>query len=98
MYASDYSYAADFNKCKNNMLNYNTTECKSNWLYKNNVYQWQLTPSSLNKFYSTIIYPNGHAEAGGVTNDAPIYPSFYLKSNLILAGGTGTSADPYIVG
>ena len=98
MYASDYEYAAS-NECTLPLYGYDNTTCKTNnWLF-NNDYQWllpQFAKSSDNVF---IVYSNGRIFAGIVSyNQYGVRPVLYLKSNVKITGGSGTSSDPYILG
>ena len=98
MYASDYEYAAS-NECTLPLYGYDNTTCKTNnWLF-NNDYQWllpQFAKSSDNVF---IVYSNGRIFAGIVSyNQYGVRPVLYLKSNVKITGGSGTSSNPYTLG
>ena len=95
MYPSDYGYAASPDAWTNNLFNYNnSTITASNWLYMG-LHEWPITP------YSSI--PNGVfcvSSSGNLYYNSANYgnsarPVFYLKSNVALQGGSGTSSDPY---
>ena len=96
MSASDYGYASSecYNKMKLN--DYNNTLCVStNWLNsKKN--EWTITVSSVSErgvFYisNVVSYIND------VNVAYEVRPSLYLKSDVYIKEGTGTSSDPYIV-
>ena len=96
MYASDYGYATDLSKCKNNLSSY--SNCANyygnNWLY-NNVSQWTVTARS--DFSSSICVLNGSSIdcMYGVANSFSVRPVLYLEPKLAIAGGEGTSDNPY---
>ncbi len=95
MYASDYGYAASPVAWTNDLFNYdNSTITSNNWMYMG-LNEWTITPFSLYS-HSVIAYVQG-----GHLNEYYAYygyaarPVFYLKSNIQLEGGSGTSSDPY---
>ena len=106
MYPSDYGYATsggsttDRATCLatelyNWMSSTGFSDCYNNdWLYNGSL-QWTLTPRSSHSNYVFFVYSNGN-----LNNDYAFYgngarPSVYLKSNISISGGTGTSTDPY---
>ncbi len=98
MYASDYGYAAPPSCLTTNLSSYNTAACGgNNWLLENQ-YEFTLTATSTT---SNFVWSVGYH--GGVTN-INVYigyasrPVLYLKSSLVYLGGTGSEADPFIVG
>ena len=105
IYASDYGYASTLAECHENLRAGVTYEndkwdfsnglCKTdNWLAKSSWY-WTLSP------YSG--HSNGVFCAGGdgaVSNDRAynsygVFPAVFLKSDVLITGGTGTAGDPY---
>ena len=98
MYASDYGYAAS-DVCTQTIAYYNDTTCKTNnWLFKGND-EWilpQLSSNSVGVFFVTstgiVNYYNYPNSPYGVR------PVLYLTSSVQIAGGSGTSTDPYIIG
>lgn len=102
-YASDYSYAVDFNKCSSTLYNYNNSACTSNnWMYnimtksgtKN---AWTLTPQSNGNADSVFgIYDNGGVAYGqGTRGGMNILPTLYLNPDTIITKGEGTKDKPY---
>ena len=105
MYPSDYGYAtsggsttsrsACLNKELYNWNSSSVSDCKNNdYLYKSSYTQWTLaTLSSLNfsvfRVTSGIVHYDNASYANGVR------PVVFLKSNISIASGTGTSFDPY---
>ena len=102
-YASDYSYAVDFNKCSSTLYNYNNSACTSNnWMY--NI----MTKSGTKGAWTLTSQSNGNADAvfgiyanGGVAYDQGtrggmnILPTLYLNPDTIITKGEGTKDKPY---
>ena len=105
MYPSDYGYATsggtttDRETCLNTELYVwnNLSDCSGNdWLYVYPNNQWTLTPYSAS--HNHVFIMNRY----GLVSTAPAYtktytssPTLYLKANVKISGGTGTSLDPY---
>ena len=110
-YPTDYSYASSESVCETNMnagnINiqkqiYNMTCKKNNWMHHGSTMQegsWTL---------STVAHPNRafgiwFIYGGGLVGDERaslplmVFPSVYLKSNVLIESGTGTSSNPYIL-
>ena len=101
-YITDYAYASNESICETNMQaqdSSNTYICRSNnWIYsKYNV--WYLAPYAAFDFAnaSFFIHANGKSLNRIVSADYNVFPSIYLKSNVLIESGTGTSSDPYIL-
>lgn len=97
IYPSDYLYATDLSLCTRDGGRYSTvSDCTSNdWLFYESDYQWTITPYSLDSSY--VVYMRGGTLdvynylylANGVK------PVQYLKSEVVIVGGVGTSSNPY---
>ena len=102
-YASDYSYAVDFNKCSSTLYNYNNSACTSNnWMYNIMTKSgtkggWTLTPqSNMNADSVFGIYANGGVAHGqGTSGCINILPTLYLNPDTIITKGEGTKDKPY---
>ena len=103
-YPSDYGYAADFNKCSQNLYNYGTFSyvCGSNdWMYPILNYAWLLTPDSDDSLNVWYVDSSGGVEliwAGSLSHNyswANVHPTLYLSSDAIIESGEGTSTLPY---
>ena len=103
MYPSDYGYAASpdywsypFYSSSGGSSDYRFA-INSNWLYLGSV-EWTITPNSSNSNYVFYVFYNGivdnyyNARRGNA-----VRPVFYLKSNVALVDGVGSSGDPYRV-
>ena len=97
IYPSDYGYAADRTQCTEILNNYNNTTCKNNnWLYKNSVY-WTLSPYSRRSDYVFRVYSSGFVDYSNACNSYGVVPAVYLKSNILIENGDGSSSNPYIL-
>ncbi len=110
MYPSDIGFSSDSNYWNVSLgygtfskseQGYNTSWIK-NIRYRSNSFvteEWLLSPSSydtsdvvqLDDNYLTITYVRNGNGNGGI----PFHPTLYLKSEVIITEGTGTSSDPY---
>ena len=94
IYPSDYTFAR----------NYNVSDYKENWLYTGNV-EWTISPWEYNDTSYGYNVVNFITSDGGIDNDLntntrtyelnSVLPVLYLKSDVIINGGTGTESDPY---
>lgn len=102
-YASDYSYAVDFNKCSRTLYNYNNSACTSNnWMYNimtksGTKGAWTLTSQSNGNADAVFgIYANGGVAYGqGTRGGMNILPTLYLNPDTIITKGEGTKDKPY---
>lgn len=103
MYPSDYGYATSGGSSTNRSTCLNTSlykyneksDCYSNdWLY-NGDKQWTLTPGPFESYHGFIITEGGRDDYYGVSNFFGIRPVVYLKSNIIITGGAGSSDNPF---
>ena len=97
MYRSDYGYAAYPDAWTTNLNNYNNSTIKSNnWMYMG-LYEWTITPYSSYSYsvLSVHYYGGGNLSIDVARDGYAARPVFYLKSNVALQGGSGTSSDPY---
>ena len=108
MYASDYGYASSNCETKKlydqNSSNYDIRVCNdTNWLYNIKNAEWLLDQNpdrglGVNFYYTN---KNGYIENfGGMfsTHNFHVRPVLYLKSNVKITGGDGTSSNPYTLG
>ena len=112
-YPSDYGYATDFNKCTQNLYNYdsstNSYGCKNNdWMYpiitnSSSNDGWLLTPNS---GYASIAwsvdssgYVNSYGAGRDVSSAGGVAPVLYLSSEQVIeSGGDGSISNPYKLG
>ncbi len=93
MYVSDYLYASSYYEDTATDNASSSYYGNKNWLYKG--YEWTLTPQSDNDTNIFIVYSAGNIYTHRVYDGNSIRPSFYLKSNVNVTGGSGTFDDPY---
>ena len=110
IYASDYGYASTNSECRENLRagvtydtandswDYSNGKCKTdNWLAKSTWY-WTLSPSSDNSYYVFFVDSAGAVTSNpGTYNSSNIFPAVFLKSDILIAGGTGIESDPYTI-
>ena len=74
--------------------------CKNNnWINNRSTWTWYLTPSigSVGADRAWDILYNGSFGDTSTRFNFSVYPSIYLKNNVIIESGTGTSDNPYIL-
>ena len=104
IYVSDYGYASA--NCENKMLKRVSSSqedlrtcVNTNWLYNIKVDEWTL--SQVTSYYTVVFYAtsNGYVNSNSVNYyQYAVRPTLYLKSNIKITGGDGTSSDPYTLG
>ncbi len=95
MYPSDYGYAASPDNWNTNMGDlYNDTNRNNNWMFMR-LDELAITPRS--SYSSGVFAVSSYGSLGSSSADGgyAARPVFYLKSNVALQGGSGTSSDPY---
>ena len=102
MYPSDYMYATDLSLCTQNGVNYDNSTCKSNdWLLYSSS-QWTIMPASKpasSSAYDAFYFNStGLVRRNGVARTYAARPVLYLKSDVTIVGGEGTSSNPYTLG
>ena len=107
IYASDYGYASTLAECHENLRagvtyendswDYSNGKCKTdNWLFKNSWY-WTLSPYSGDSNSVFYVRGDGAASALGAYYPYGVWPAVFLKSDILIARGTGTESDPYTI-
>ena len=99
LYPSDYGYASTDSLCRSDMRSQtsNIYNCQNNnWLF-NGTYQWTLSSFS-DRDKAIFNFTN----KGWVTNvdacaSSSVRPTLYLKSDIVIVGGTGEKGDAYII-
>ena len=95
IYPSDYGYAST-DKTYRNKINSSTNNvynCKNeNWLF-NSSYQWTLSPLSGRANVVVDVYSGGYVSYSSVHNTLGVRPVLFLKSDVVIAGGTGESIE-----
>ena len=104
---SDFGYATDWTLCSYQKMNFSTSrpDCYLNvWLRANLVST--ISPgdggvSNMNAFNSVWFYNYSYEKIqrfdASFPASASVFPSIYLKPQVIIVSGTGTEADPYVI-
>ena len=97
MYPSDYGYAANPDAWTKDISDYDSSTIKSNnWMYMG-LSEWTITPYSSSSHFVFYVRINGYLSVTNALYGYAARPVFYLKSNVALQGGNGTSNDPFIL-
>ena len=106
MYPSDYGYATSGGSTSNreaclakelyNWQDPSVSDCKNNdYLFKLSYDQWTLGSSSRYSNGVFVVNTNGFVHRDYAFDTFGVRPVAFLKSNISIAAGTGTSSDPY---
>ena len=98
-YVTDWAYASSENDCNTKIDQSSTYICKNNnWMFKNTWY-WTLSPSAYSGSSHSVwnVSSDGVAVNVSAGDDNAVFPAIYLKSNILIEGGKGTSINPYIL-
>ena len=95
MYPSDYGYASTGAACRNSLYGCDDADSKANnWLF-NSAYQWTLSPYSGTVLSVFHVNSRGRVGYSSANSAYGVRPALFLKSDVVIAGGTGTESDPY---
>lgn len=98
MYNSDYGYAADLSLCTKTLGGYSDAACTANnWLYYNTSNQWLLSPYSGSATDVFSVYSSGYVNNYYISASysQAVRPVVYLRSDVEIVSGEGTSTSPY---
>ena len=94
-YPSDYGYAVDFSKCRNDLQHYSDSTCTgNNWMFSS-ASQWLLTSNSSYSRSVWVVNSSGGVEYYYAYSENSIRPVLFLDSKLIIEFGDGSSSAPY---
>ena len=107
-YVTDWSYASSESVCETNMQkqdssnNYNYICKNNNWMHYGSTYNdvtWYLSPftNPSNANFVWRVNGDGFVRYDFATYPLSVFPTIYLKSNILIESGKGTSSDPYIL-
>ena len=99
-YGTDWAYASSESVCETNMQtkdDSNVYICKNNNWMQRNTWAWYLSPSADGSYanYAWAVSGDGYASNYSAANSLVVVPSIYLKSNVLIESGNGTSSNPY---
>ena len=100
IYPSDYGYASTDTTCRNKMNSStnNVHYCQNNnWLFNSTSSQWTLSPNSSNANNVFFIYSGGYVYYNNASGTFCVHPALFLKSDVVIAEGTGTESAPYTI-
>ena len=93
MYPSDYGYASTGAACRNGLYKCNDADSKANnWLF-NSAYQLTLSPYSGYAFNVFYVVSGGYVYYNHAYLPYGVRPALFLKSDVVIAGGTGESVE-----
>jgi len=99
MYPSDYGYASTNIACRNQMNSSTNNEynCKyDNWLFTG-LWERTFSPYYNNTTNTRSIYSDGRVYVSLARNGYAVRPALFLKSDVVITGGTGDEKDPYTI-
>ena len=99
-YATDYAYASSESVCETNMQKQDSSNnyiCKNNNWMQRSTWAWYFSPFVDGSFarYAWCVSGDGVAYGNRAANSIAVAPSIYLKSNVLIESGNGTSTDTY---
>ena len=97
IYPSDYGYGSTNTSCRNNINDNTNFSCKNdNWLH-NNTYYWTLSPFAPSDHSNDawLVVSGGFVDGGYARGGYGVRPSVYLKSDVSITSGDGSSNNPY---
>ena len=101
MNISDYGYSVIDDDCarSTSLSSYDSTSCAGKaWLYGQG-YEWTMSPYSSNDVWYVDINGNAHNySSDGARGALSARPVLYLDAGVYKISGSGTMADPYIIG
>ena len=103
-YVTDWAYASDENDCNTMIDQSSTYKCKNNnWMHYGSTYNDHtkcLSPGARPDNAGYVWGVDGHGYVYGTSNASSagaVFPTIYLKSNILIESGKGTSSNPYIL-
>ena len=94
MYPSDYGYASTDQACRSGL---GSSTCKNeNWLF-NSANQWTLSSRSDHSYLVFNVHSGGNVNNDFSNSTLGVRPALFLKSDVVIASGTGTESNPFIL-
>ena len=64
-----------------------------------NIWYWTLSPGAHSGYSTNVwdVYSVDIVSNDRAGNGLAVFPAIYLKSDILIESGTGTSSDPYIL-
>ena len=98
-YVTDWAYASSENDCNTKIDKSSSYKCKNNnWMQRSTV-AWYLSPRAHPDYACVVslVSGDGLADSSDAANPLSAFPTIYLKSNILIESGKGTSDNPYIL-
>ena len=93
IYPSDYGYASTDTTCRGNLYDCDNADSKANnWLF-NGANQWTLSPHSGSADVVFNVISGGYVSDNDAYGADGVRPVLFLKSDVVIAGGTGESIE-----
>ena len=112
-YVTDWAYASSESDCETNMNAgdidfdngiFNMTCKKNNWMHHGTTMEiedatWFMSPDALPDIavYVWLVTGVGNANGSHAAYPLSAFPTIYLKSNILIESGIGTTSNPYIL-
>ena len=105
-YVTDWAYASSESVCETNMQKRDSSNeyiCKNNnWMHHGSRYSsntWYLSPYASTSAADVVwrVFGDGFAVGSNASDAIAFFPAIYLKSNVLIESGNGTSSNPYIL-
>ena len=101
-YITDYAYASSESVCETNMQEQDSSNayiCKNNNWMQRSTWAWYLSPVAISDNASIVgvVFGNGRADEYATARPLSVFPTMYLKSNVIIESGNGSTSDPYVL-
>ena len=99
-YVTDWAYASSENDCNTRIDKSSPYKCKNNnWMHYGSDYTWYLSPFASTTYAHLVwyVFDAGNADGGYAATANAVFPAIYLKSNILIESGKGTSSNPYIL-
>ncbi len=102
-YVTDWVYASSETACATNLKSgydrfFNEICTKNNWMHHGSE-MWMLSPLAFSVYANGAWYVGGGGFVGldFASDPFSVFPSVYLKSDVKITSGSGSSSDPYIL-
>ena len=102
-YVTDYAYASSENDCNTKIDQSSTYKCKNNnWMHYGSTYSdstWYLSPVAISDNASIVwnVVGVGNFDDDKAARQLYVFPTIYLKSNILIESGNGSTSDPYVL-
>ena len=98
-YVTDWAYASSEDDCNTKIDQSSTYKCKNNNWMQRSTGAWYLSPNARPDNAVSVwgVYGDGLTVNSFAANPLSAFPTIYLKSNILIESGKGTSDNPYIL-